>query len=254
VDHIARSHGRGRNQFQFATSCRRRVEKRRLRKSIRDKAIGIATFCTRPWLCFRRGMSGSASSQEAEEILTCGDRPDAGALASHLFSLCLESVRASHSQMRQCCRPAVPHDPTRVADFLKLRCGSNALSVCPVCLAAYKRRIQAGNIGGERAFPLTRWAGQLARHPGPKPESFCPTPIALHRGQAKRLHLRVFSWLFPVCDIGRFFLPTRYAQNASKWAHDFRSMLSMPLEPAIEEERPVKIIARANRRRRFSRR
>src|ERR1700722_1973307 len=71
---------------------------------------------------------------EREKIFVGGERADAGGIGIRaLRGLCLQSVRASHSQMRQRSRPAVPDDAAVVENLLKLNGGRTALSGCKVC-------------------------------------------------------------------------------------------------------------------------
>src|SRR5271156_432134 len=88
---------------------------------------------------------------EDEEILIRGKRPYPGSIGNcALRSSCLQSIRASHSQMRQRSRPTVPDNSAMIENLLKLGSGSAALSGCQVCLSAYVHMVEAGNIGYER--------------------------------------------------------------------------------------------------------
>jgi hypothetical protein len=65
----------------------------------------------------------------------------------------LQGVGTSYTQMRQRSRPAVPNDAAVVENFLKLGSGRTALTRWEVCLSAYVRRIEAGNVVGEGNLP-----------------------------------------------------------------------------------------------------
>ncbi len=68
---------------------------------------------------------------EGEEIFVGGERPDAGGIGIRsLRGSRLQGVGASHSQMRQRSRPAVPDDAAVVENLLKLGGGCTALSGC----------------------------------------------------------------------------------------------------------------------------
>src|ERR1039457_1254336 len=92
--------------------------------------------------------------------------------------------------MRQRSRPAVPHNPAVVENLLKLGGGSVALSGCQVCLSAYIRRIEAGNIVDERnCAELERGGSSLQGSQGSGRILLVQLP--LNRGQPERLDLRV---------------------------------------------------------------
>ena len=138
------------------------------------------------------GNVGVGVFPKREEIFVGGKPPHASGIGIRtLRGLRLQSVRPSHSQMRQSSRPAIPDDPAVVENLLKLG-GSTALSGCQVCLAAYVNVIETGNIGDERN-PPTRWGSSLQsiqggspdlREPASKP---LPLPVALPRRCRKRL-------------------------------------------------------------------
>src|ERR1019366_4082539 len=87
---------------------------------------------------FQDGNVGVGVFPESEEIFIGGERPDAGGIGIRsLRSSRLQSVRTSHSQMRQSSSPAVPDDAAMVGDLLKLGGGSIALSGCEVCFSTH---------------------------------------------------------------------------------------------------------------------
>src|ERR1700684_3205106 len=66
---------------------------------------------------------------EGEKIIVSGECADAGCIGiGSLRGLRLQHVCASHSQMRQCSRPAVPDDAAVIENLLKLGGDSAALS------------------------------------------------------------------------------------------------------------------------------
>ena len=81
-------------------------------------------------LCFfQDGDIGIGVFPEGEEVFVGGERAHAGGIGIRsLRSSRLQGVGASHSQMRQSPRPAVPDDAAVVENLLKLDGGSGALS------------------------------------------------------------------------------------------------------------------------------
>src|ERR1019366_7891374 len=68
---------------------------------------------------------------EGEKIFVGGECPPASGIGVRSFRCSrLQGIRASHSQMRQPSRPAVPDDPAVVENLLKLDGGSVAMSGC----------------------------------------------------------------------------------------------------------------------------
>src|ERR1035437_6227085 len=77
------------------------------------------------------GNVGVGVFPEREEIFVGGERPDAAGIGIRsLRSSRLQGVSASHSQMRQRSRPAVPHNAAVVENFLELSGSSTALPGC----------------------------------------------------------------------------------------------------------------------------
>src|ERR1039457_6455927 len=89
---------------------------------------------------------------EGEEIFVGSERTDASGVGIRsLRGSRLQGIGASHAQMRQCSRPAVPDDAAVVDDLLTLGGGSTALSSGQVCLSPDIGRIEAGNVVEETA-------------------------------------------------------------------------------------------------------
>src|SRR5208337_5046995 len=100
--------------------------------------------------------------------------------------------------MRQRSRPAVPHNTAVVENLLKLGGRSVALSGCQVCLCAYIRRIEAGDIVDERnCAELERGGGRLQGSQGSGRILLVQRQLPLNRGQPVRLDLRVQRETFP---------------------------------------------------------
>jgi hypothetical protein len=73
-------------------------------------------------------MSGSASFQSVRKSLYAASaRTRAAAASAPLRGSRLQGVGTSHSQRRQCSRPAVPHNPAVVENLLKLGGGGQRL-------------------------------------------------------------------------------------------------------------------------------
>ena len=74
---------------------------------------------------------------EGQEIFVGGERPDAGGVGIRaLRGFRLQGVGASHAQMRQRSRPAVPDDAAVVENLLELGGGSVP---CPAARYAWPR-------------------------------------------------------------------------------------------------------------------
>src|SRR6202040_227174 len=105
---------------------------------------------------------------EGEEIFVGGECPDAGGIGiGALRSSRLQSVRASHSQMRQRSRPAVPDKAAVVENLLKLGSGGTALSGCQIGLTPHIHCVEAGGTGGERNLPQLNGSSVLQLLDGP---------------------------------------------------------------------------------------
>jgi hypothetical protein len=98
-------------------------------------------------------MSGSASFHSARNPLKCGEGVAPGGIGA-LRCFRLQRVGTRHAQTRQRSGPAIPHDRAVIENLLKFRAGSTALSACQICLPAYIRRIETGNIGYDEASAL----------------------------------------------------------------------------------------------------
>jgi hypothetical protein len=84
-----------------------------------------------------------------------GYRPDVGSIGIRsLRGSRLQGAGASHSQVRQRSRPAVPDDPAVVKNFLKFGGGGKALPGCQVCLATHTHRDSPSVIQSEKPFIL----------------------------------------------------------------------------------------------------
>ncbi len=113
---------------------------------------------------FQDGDVGISIFPEGEEIFVGSKRPDPGGIGIRdLRGSRLQSVGASHSQMRQRSRPAVPDDAAVVDDLLKLGGRRRALSSRQIPLAANVGGIQAGEIGGEQNLPELDRGSRLQR-------------------------------------------------------------------------------------------
>ena len=101
------------------------------------------------------GDVGVSIFPEREEIFVGSERPNAGGIGiGSLRGSRLQGVGASHAQMRQGSRPAVPDDAAVVEDFLELGGGCAALSGREIRLAANVGRIEAGDIVHKRNLPV----------------------------------------------------------------------------------------------------
>src|SRR5713226_3355602 len=99
--------------------------------------------------------------------------------------------------MRQRSCPAVPDDPAVVENLLKLGGSGTALSGFQVCLPAYIRRIEAGNIGNENNLPQLDGRSGLQGSQGSSWVLFIQRQLRLNCGKPERLHLRVQWESFP---------------------------------------------------------
>ena len=164
-----------------------------------------------------------------EEIFVGSEGTDAGSIGiGALRGSRLQGVGTSYAQMRQCSRPAVPNDAAVVENFLKLGSGRTALTRWEVCLSAYVRRIEAGNVVGEGHLP------QLDRLIGPavpsvrKRDFFYPAPI-VHESLAPR----VIGFACPAESVSLSLeLPIRHASYRPPKAN--ASAISM-LAPGLSE-------------------
>ena len=164
-----------------------------------------------------------------EEIFVGSEGTDAGSIGiGALRGSRLQGVGTSYTQMRQCSRPAVPNDAAVVENFLKLGSGRTALTRWEVCLSAYVRRIEAGNVVGEGHLP------QLDRLIGPavpsvrKRDFFYPAPI-VHESLAPR----VIGFACPAESVSLSLeLPIRHASYRPPKAN--ASAISM-LAPGLSE-------------------
>ena len=120
------------------------------RRSLQLRVLGFGGFVD--------GDVGVGVFPEGEEILVGGERTDVGSIGIRsLRGSRLQGIGASHAQMRQRSRPAVPHDAAVVENLLKLGGGRLALSRRQIRLAANIGWIEAGNIGYKKKFAQLDW-------------------------------------------------------------------------------------------------